>query len=135
MVQCLDGFVEASSSIPSQVLPPSSLFTFQLRESRNQKKYLGDVEGELCEETGVDIVGALDIIGEVKFFLSKKVSHTFHCMLNAEDVIDMQVCGDDAAKDFSEKELVDRWATAIQTKRCKDMLQRVISFKDPGKKR
>ena len=25
----------------------------------------GDVEGELCEETGVDIVGALDIIGEV----------------------------------------------------------------------
>ena len=28
-----------------------------------------------------------------------------------------QVCGDDAAKDFSEKELVDRWATAIQTKR------------------
>jgi len=52
----------------------------------------GDVEGELCEETGVDIVGALDIISEV--------------------------CGDDAAKDFSEKELVDRWATAIQTKRA-----------------
>ena len=27
----------------------------------------GDVEGELCEETGVDIVGALDIIGEVNY--------------------------------------------------------------------
>ena len=27
--------------------------------------FIGDVEGELCEETGVDIVGALDIIGEV----------------------------------------------------------------------
>ena len=29
--------------------------------------FSGDVEGELCEETGVDIVGALDIIGEVNF--------------------------------------------------------------------
>ena len=27
----------------------------------------GDVEGELCEETGVDIVGALDIISEVYY--------------------------------------------------------------------
>ena len=34
-----------------------------------------------------------------------------------ENVVDIKVCGDDAAKDFSEKELVDRWATAIQTKR------------------
>ena len=32
-------------------------------------------------------------------------------------LVSLQVCGDDAAKDFSEKELVDRWATAIQTKR------------------
>ena len=30
--------------------------------------FSGDVEGELCEETGVDIVGALDIIGEVIFW-------------------------------------------------------------------
>ena len=72
MVQCLDGFEEASSPTPSQVLPPSSLFTFQLRESHNQKKYLGDVEGELCEKTGLDIVGALDVIGEVKLFCAKK---------------------------------------------------------------
>ena len=50
--------------------------------------------------------------------MRKKVSHTFHCMLNAEDVIDMHVCEDDAAKDFSEKELVDRWATAIHTKKA-----------------
>ena len=73
--------------------------------------FSGDVEGELCEETGVDIVGALDIIGEVNFFLS------FQLRRFSEDVVDLQVCGDDAAKDFSEKELVDRWATAIQTKR------------------
>ena len=32
-------------------------------------------------------------------------------------VVSLQVCGDDAAKDFSEKELVDSWATAIQAKR------------------
>ena len=32
---------------------------------QNQWLLQGDVEGELCEETGVDIVGALDIISEV----------------------------------------------------------------------
>ena len=95
--------------------------------------FSGDVEGELCEETGVDIVGALDIIGEVNFFLSfqlrlsvlevnffldfplRRFSYIMYA--TTEDVVDLQVCGDDAAKDFSEKELVDRWATAIQTKR------------------
>ena len=32
---------------------------------QNQWLLQGDVDGELCEETGVDIVGALDIISEV----------------------------------------------------------------------
>ena len=44
-------------------------------------------------------------------------SISFQLRRFSEDVVDLQVCGDDAAKDFSEKELVDRWATAIQTKR------------------
>ena len=34
---------------------------------QNQWLLQGDVEGELCEETGVDIVGALDIISEVYY--------------------------------------------------------------------
>ena len=93
----------------------------------------------------MDIVGALDIIGEVNLFLSfqlrisvlevnffldfplRRFSYIMYA--TTEDVVDLQVCGDDAAKDFSEKELVDRWATAIQTKRydsVKSMLPSVI---------
>ena len=43
--------------------------------------FSGDVEGELCEETGVDIVGALDIIGEVIFGVG------FLRILSALDII------------------------------------------------
>ena len=43
-------------------------------------------------------------------------------------VVSLQVCGDDAAKDFSEKELVDRWATAIQAKRWTTWWERKTFF-------
>ena len=79
--------------------------------------FSGDVEGELCEETGVDIVGALDIIGEVNYKSPTFVTEKSYQQSRMLKVVNIQVCGDDAAKDFSEKELVDRWATAIQTKR------------------
>ena len=63
---------------------PSSFFNCESLTTRNI--FSGDVEGELCEETGVDIVGALDIIGEVKFFLRRDVSHKLD-LVKAVDII------------------------------------------------
>ena len=52
----------------THTLTGTSPWSFFNWEGLAQREISGDVEGELCEETGVDIVGALDIIGEVKFF-------------------------------------------------------------------
>ena len=65
----------------------------------------------------MDIVGALDIIGEVMNCLVSSTLLFLRFLSRMLLTFSIQVCGDDAAKDFSEKELVDRWATAIQTKR------------------